>query len=144
MVVPPRKPKPFLEWFPRVQCGHPAMTSQRLFFVGKHCLLATLQFACLLYTAISTQTFDSSLGSSQFFGHLGPGGFLVWMGCLELSTLKNSSNEMSSDEIQLLEGKAAMVGSTTYIVANTFHIWDSTRGFDLHFGSREQEVLDNY
>jgi len=140
MVVPPRKPRPFTEQFPQVQSVYNAITSRRLFFAGKHCLLATLQFACLLYTAISTRTFNSSLGSSQFFGHLGPGGFLVWMGCLELSTLENSSKAMSNDDIQLLEGKAAMVGSMTYIVANTFHIWDSTRGFDLHFGSREQEV----
>jgi hypothetical protein len=107
----------------------------------KHGLLATMQFTCLLYTAIATHTFDSSLGSSQFFGHLGPGGFLVWMGCLELSTLEHSLHTMSSDQIQELEGKAAMVGSATYVVANAFHIWDSTRGFDLNFGSREQEVL---
>ena len=63
------------------------------------------------------------------------------MGCLELSTLKHSLYTMSSDQIQVLEGKAAMVGSATYVVANAFHIWDSKRGFDLNLAVANKRYL---
>jgi hypothetical protein len=111
-------------------------------FALKHWLLAIAQFAFLLGAACSSHVFDARFSTSEFFGHLGPGGYLVGLGAFELSTLEHSRYAMSSARVQMYEGRAAMVGSLFYVLGSSWHRSATMFGLDLNFlrySLREQQ-----
>ena len=124
--------------------GESSLVAMEPSFALKHGFLAVVQFAFLLSVVCFLHVFKVRFHTSQFIGHLGPGGFLVGLGAFELTTLQHSRNALYSARIQYLEGRAAMVGTLLYVLGSSWYRSDSAFSFNLHFltySLREQQHI---
>ena len=120
-------------------------------FVFKHGVLSTLFLVLLSLASWACGAFKSKFHTSEFFGHLGPGGFLFGIGAFEFSAgtryhvalcLTQGTGPLraaipvcfrSDLEIQKSEAVAGMIGSFAYVAMSAVHRGQNWSRPDLDF-----------